>query len=117
MLIRKLCKKRKYCNESLQNTKVLRSKKELAKKKKESNEQNLTSIEPRATSIKSQTLSKKYRGTTKSKEQKVTINEQKVSLQMFLNNFIMSWPKVFLVETFKKNGSPIIADIRVRIKG
>lgn len=36
---------------------------------------------------------------------------------MFLNNFIMSWPKVFLVETFKKNGSPIIADIRVRIKG
>ena len=29
----------------------------------------------------------------------------------------MSWPKVFLVETFEKNGSPIIGDIRERIKG
>lgn len=89
----------------------------MPRKKRKSNEQNVTSIEPRATSKKYQTLSKKYRGTTKSKEQKVTINEQKVSLQMFLNNFIMSWPKVFLVETFEKNGSPIIADIRVRMKG
>ena len=84
----------------------------MPRKKGKSNEQNVTSIEPRATSKKYQSLSKKYRGTTKSKEQKVTINEQEVSLQMFLNNFIMSWPKVFLVETFEKK-SPIIADTRV----